>query len=144
MLFSCKAKYNPPRFQAPADEEFDWGSYKRPRSPQPQIGWLTKCRHKNILLLRRGSHYTVHVSLTVHKCAHIIELITVNNVVYYISLQNTLFLCLHWSNYTFQSFITSYILLVKIFCNYYLQKRCYEQLIYIYNVPTFQISHFSS
>ena len=29
--------------------------------------------------------------LTVHKCPHIIELIAVTNVVYYISLQNSLF-----------------------------------------------------
>jgi len=94
-------------------------------------GWPNACT-KTILLLRKGSHYTVHVSLTVHKCTHIIQLITVNNVVYYISLQNTLFVWLHWSSYIFQSFITSYILFVKIFCNYYLQKRFYEQLIYIY------------
>jgi len=61
LLSSCGAKYNPPRFQASAVEEFDWGSCKRSRSPHSQIGWLTKCGLKNILLLRRGSHYSVHV-----------------------------------------------------------------------------------
>jgi len=39
LLSSCGAKYNPPRFQASSGEEFDWGSWKERRSPQPHIGW---------------------------------------------------------------------------------------------------------